>query len=71
MKQQTLIQLLKGEKQQTNGFTERAERLNLNLFVERQAVLFHLPEQIPLKQRQLFMRKLEQKSGTNDLVVSI
>jgi carbohydrate diacid regulator len=70
LKQETLIQLLKGEKQQTNEFTERAERLNLNLFVERQAVLFHLPEQISLKQRQLFMRELEQKSGMNDLIVS-
>ncbi|MGG4488304.1 CdaR family transcriptional regulator [Metabacillus idriensis] len=70
LKQETLIQLLKGGEQQTAEFKERAERLNLNISIERQAVLFLLPEEIPLKNRQGFMKELELKAGNNDLIVT-
>ncbi|TDL80294.1 CdaR family transcriptional regulator [Peribacillus frigoritolerans] len=70
LKQETLIQLLKGGDQQTAEFKERAVRLNLNISAKRQAALFRLPEEIPLKKRQLFMRELELKAGKNDLIVT-
>ncbi|WP_191565840.1 sugar diacid recognition domain-containing protein [Metabacillus idriensis] len=70
LKQETLIQLLKGEAILTQEFSERAQRLNINLNIERQAVIFYVPEDTDLKERQRFTKELEHLSGINDLLVT-
>lgn len=69
LRQETLIQLIKGEITDRREFAERAQRLRINLDIERQAIVFILKEDMNLKKRNMFLKQLEAAADEDGLIV--